>query len=107
MLASKIAHGLCRNACVSHPSRYQPISPSGPVGNRVLAGLKRQGIGQQHGEPGEEQGGEPGFSAGPLQRRPPGVPRHPSPRGPERRKNMLTNRARLAVAIVLAADVER
>src|SRR4051812_50035938 len=38
MFASKIAHGRWRNACASQPSRYHPRSPSGPVGNRSVAG---------------------------------------------------------------------
>src|SRR4051812_45919295 len=38
MFASKIAHGRWRKAWASQPSRYHPRSPSGPVGNRSVAG---------------------------------------------------------------------
>src|SRR3954471_19555759 len=38
MFASKTAHGRWRKAWASQPSRYHPRSPSGPVGNRSVAG---------------------------------------------------------------------
>src|SRR5438094_8153871 len=70
MLASKIDHGLWRNACVSHASRYQPKSPSGPVGNRRLDGCNERGYASSSVSAVNSTAASPVVSIGEVERAP-------------------------------------